>query len=247
MKLEEYNKVLVKVCFEKKLFLKKIGKVKNYPIFAIRNSNKNNLKTLVFCAGIHGDEVAPGLAMVDFIRSFNFNSIKKLNVIFIPVANPVGFSLNRRRGYGGLDMNRHFSDKNLKGENKIIMDYLKKFKIYFFCSLHEDSDEDKFYLYGFEGVNGEIYKEIIKISKRFFGIKTGCVRFKDRCLVGHNSKDGVIIIKRGDKNDGSIESTLFEKGIPFLVCTETPMKQDMKERMSLNKKIMKKTIEFFLR
>lgn len=242
MNIEEYNSRLVKICRKKKMHLKKIGEVKKFPIYSISNSRKN-LRTICFCAGIHGDEIAPSLAVLDFIENFDFNKLKNLNVVFIPIANPTGFRQNKRRNHRNIDLNRHFSDERLRGENKMIYNYLKKFKIYFFCSLHEDSDERSFYLYGFEGVDKKIYEQIIKLSKRFFLSKQKCVLLNGKCLKGQDPKNGIIMIMKNSENDGSIESRFFEDGIKFLLCTETPEKADLQERINLNKKIIEEVIK----
>lgn len=236
MKIGEYYRLLQKYCSKKKLHLNNIGSAghkKEYPIFSVTNKTGRKSKTICFIAGIHGDEIAPSLAILNFIKTFNFDILKNVNIIFIPIANPTGFEAKKRENYLDINLNKHFSDKKLTGENKIIYDCLKKHRVYFVCALHEDLEEKRFYMYNFERKKEKIYRKITKLGKKYFGVKTGDVE-------GHASRDGFITnIKH---NDGSIEYRLFHKGARFSMCTETPGKRKLSERIKFNEEIIKKVI-----
>ncbi len=238
MKSGEYYRLLRKYCSEKGLHLKKIGNTgdkKNYPIFSVTNRINRKSKSICFIAGIHGDEIAPSLAILKFIKTFNSERLKNVNIILIPIGNPTGFEAKKRENYLGINLNKHFSDKKLIGENKIIYGFLKKYKFYFVCALHEDLEEKKFYMYNFERKKERIYREIARLGKKRFGVKNGNVE-------GHTSMRGLITNIKS--NDGSIEYRLFYEGAAFAMCTETPGKRKLSERIKFNEEIIKKVIDF---
>ena len=240
MRFDTFYEILRKNLSEKKLNLKIIGYVghkKNYPIFSIINKLDKKRKTICILSGIHGDEIAPPIAMLSFIKKFNFDESNKFNLIFIPIANPIGFENKKRENYQNIDLNRRFSDKKLLFENKIIYNYLKKYKIYFFCAMHEDLDENEFYMYIFEKKKQNIYREIINLSKKHFKIKNGSVEGAN----GHLSENG--LIRNLKVNDGSVEYRLFHEGSLFSMCTETPGKKKLSQRVKLNEKIIEKILK----
>jgi predicted deacylase len=244
MELDEYYSLLKKSCLKKGLSVKKIGdtgKNKAYPIFLVANDIHQNKKTICFCSGIHGDEIAPSLAILNFIKAFDFSRLKDINLIFIPIANPTGFEFKNRKNYQNIDINRHFSDKRLVGENKIIYVYLKRYKIYFFGALHEDLEEENFYMYCFEKKEEKIYREIVKLAKKYFSIKEGGVSVNNKDVEGHASKNG--IISNITTNDGSIEYRLAHEGVLFSMCTETPGRKELAIRVRFNEEIIEKVIE----
>lgn len=239
MNLKHFYDELKQTCLQKNLNFKiigKTGKKKNVPMYAITLKSNKKLNTLCICAGIHGDEIAPIFAVLEFLKEIDLRKLK-INLIIFPLANPTSFETKKRENYLGVDINRHFSDKKLQNENKIIYTCLKKFKIHCICSLHEDEDEQEFYLYNFEKKKEKIYREIVSLAKKYCKIKEGEVEG----LPNHVCIDGLII---NVEQDGSLEWRLFHEGTPFALCTETPMKKKLKERIQLNKEIMNKLVEF---
>ena len=100
MKLGEFYNALRKAVDDKKLAVEILGYTghkKNYPIFSIMNKLNKKRKTVCFLSGIHGDEIAPPIAILNFIKNFNFDKLNNINLIFIPVANQQDLNLKRER------------------------------------------------------------------------------------------------------------------------------------------------------
>lgn len=224
----EFIKSLKDVCIKRKLKLKNIGSIQDYPIYQIIINNFSPINTICFSAGIHGDEIAGPLSILKFLKEYNLNKIKGNRLIIFPVANPFGFDKQKRRNCLNKDLNRHFCDRNLNNENKILYNSIKNKNINFFHALHEDVDETKFYLYAFERKQEKIYREILKLAKLYVPINTA---------YGSN---GLII----NQKDGSFEDRLFRDGIPFSMCTEIPGKYSLKKKINLNIKLMNLVIDF---
>lgn len=229
-----YLKKLNAVCKNKKLDLIEIGRVgfkKEYPIYKIVINGKG--KTVCFSAGIHGYEIAGPWAVLKFLEKLNVKKLKNRLIIF-PVANPSGFDKNKRRNYLKKNLNGYFCNKKLIGENKILYESLKKEKVYFFHALHEDIDLKNFYLYNFEKKPEKVYRDIIKLAKKYFPIETSAKIYNDKAF------NGLII----NRKDGSFEDKMFRDGTPYSMCTETPGKQPLKKRIDLSVKMMEKVIKF---
>jgi len=232
-----YLKKLNLVCKNKKLDLIEIGRVgfkKEYPLYKIVINENKKGKTICFSAGIHGYEIAGPWAILEFLKNLNIKKLKNTKLIIFPVANPSGFDVKKRENYLKKNLNALFCYKKLSGENKILYDEVKNENIFFFHALHEDVDEKSFYLYDFEKKPEKIYRDIIKISKKYFPTNLSKEIYGDKAVGG-------LIINR---SDGSFEDRLFRDGTPYSMCTETPGKKSLKQRVVANIKIMEKVIKF---
>lgn len=235
---EKFLKRLRKICRKKKIVLKKTGRTGNArknPLFSVVLNNKQSpKKTVCFSAGIHGDEISGPLSILKFVENFNYRRFQNIKIILFPVANPSGFDKRKRRNYLNRDLNGHFCDKKLTGENKMLYDAVKNEDIFFFHALHEDIDEKRFYLYNFEKKKEKIYRDIVKFTRKYFPIHAGKYAYGDKV------SNGIII----NRKDGSFEDRLFRDGIPFAMCTEIPGKTSMTKRISANIAIMNLVIKF---
>lgn len=228
----DYIKKLKLVCENKKISLIEIGQINDLPMYKTI-LNPFAKKVVVFSAGIHGDEIAGPLAMIELLKQFNFQNYPDIKTILFPVASPTAFNNKKRCNYLDQDLNRLFCEKELPSENKILLQQLTNEKISFFHALHEDLDEYFFYLYNFENKEEKIYRDIIPLGKELFPINKSA-------KISNYSINGLII----NHQDGSFEDRMFRDGAHYSMCTETPGKQLLEERISLNFKIMNKVIEF---
>jgi len=228
-----YLKKLKSACNKRKISLVEVGQINNLPIYKV-TLNPSASKIVVFSAGIHGDEIAGPWAIIDFLKQFNFQNYSGVKIILFPVASPTAFDKKKRYNYLEKELNSLFCRKQLTNENRILFSALKKEKVYFFHALHEDVDENSFYLYNFENKKEKIYRSIIKLAKDHFPINNSAKIYKDSAIKG-------LIINR---QDGSFEDRMFRDGTPYSMCTEIPGKQLLKKRIILNVEIMNKIIDF---
>ncbi|HRY62808.1 MAG TPA: DUF2817 domain-containing protein [Candidatus Paceibacterota bacterium] len=229
------------VCLEKGLKLQLIGFAgndKDFPIYKIVvPGTAKNKKTIFFSAGIHGNEPAGPWAVIEFLKKFSPKKYRGPRMVIVPVMNPFGFENNKRRNAVGIDINRHFRDSRLRGDNKLIYDNIKDENVFFFHSMHEDPDVKKFYAYGYEEKPEKIYRDVVKVGGGFFKIN------KSKKIYGDVSENGLVLNDKG----GSLENRLVHDRIPFILCTETPGKEPFEKRTRANAKIMKKVLEFCIR
>src|SRR4030043_2145396 len=127
----DYLQELKIVCQKKKIQLQGLGKINNLPIYKIL-LNHSGIKTVVFSAGIHGDEIAGPWAIIDFLKKYNFQSYPDVKIIIFPVASPTAFNAKKRSNYLNKELNGLFCRKKLSGENRILFNALNYEKVIFF-------------------------------------------------------------------------------------------------------------------
>jgi protein MpaA len=96
-------------------------------------------------AGIHGDEVAGPLAVLEMLRMPNF--FDAIDVTIFPILNPEGLARATRGNVASVDLNRDY--KNAKSEeirgHLAVLPTLGRFDVA--MMLHEDYEETGAYLY----------------------------------------------------------------------------------------------------
>lgn len=230
-----YVKKLTALCKKRGFGLQKIGSVghkKEYPTFAVTfNNNLKTQCTVCLVGGLHGEEPAGPLALLKFLQTFRPKRYPKTKIIILPVANPSGFDRGVRQNFLGWDVNRHFFDKKLVAENKIICNFLKNEKMDILYTLHEDFERKEFYLYVLEHKESGVAKKVIKLAKHFFPI------YKKRLIEGCVAKNGVITYRLNKKlrtmnAEGSLENWALWRGTPLVLATETPIQTSLVKRIS---------------
>lgn len=114
-------------------------------LIAYHRSSKPSLNRVYLSTGIHGDEPAGPLAIVQLLKENIWPA--GVDIFLCPCLNPTGFSLNRRENATGIDLNRDYRDLQT-GETRGHTEWLRR-KPRFDVSvcLHEDWEAKGFYLY----------------------------------------------------------------------------------------------------
>lgn len=103
------------------------------------------VQRIYISAGIHGDEPAGPLAVLELLRQNRWPAA--VDVWLCPCLNPAGFSLNRRENAQGLDLNRQYLHREADETRAHIawLDRQPSFDLT--LCLHEDWEAHGFYLY----------------------------------------------------------------------------------------------------
>lgn len=237
---KKFNEDLIRVT-EGKFNLSQIGTQNGEQIFKVV-INPNAKKTICFIAGIHGDEQAGPYGALSFLES-DFHVPSHKRVIIIPLANPVGFERNKRGNADNKDINRHFLEKELKGECKSIWEALRLENIDLLHTLHEDPGLNSFYLYYTH--HKELAQDLRELATKYFDIFQEGERTSVDENVGQGDKviNGLIPLPHVVR--GTIEDKcLIEKAIPY-ITTESPGKVDLKKRTDYNRDAIKMSIHSF--
>jgi len=230
----KYLLVLIKLCHKYKIPYQKIGDIFcdnlgiSYPVYRLVI---NPLANRDFCivAGVHGYEVAGPFTILELIKNKDKYLSAEIRYFIYPVFCPYSFDLRQRFNHKNKNANRvkRFSlvDLNLP-EVSIFSNDIGDLSFKVFISLHEDVDETRFYAYVFQKKEELIYQKIIKETAR------SCKVWADKEIYGDQTNSNGLII---NVNDGSLENRLFLDGrAKISLCTETPGKLPLEQRILLN-------------
>jgi murein peptide amidase A len=106
---------------------------------------KTPRKRFYLSAGIHGDEPAGPLAVLELMRQHPWPHT--IDVWVCPCLNPTGFPLNTRENAGGLDLNRQYLEPAAEETRAHMAWLLRQPSFDVSLCLHEDWEAHGFYVY----------------------------------------------------------------------------------------------------
>jgi hypothetical protein len=147
-------------------------------------------------AGIHGDEPAGPLAVLELLKEDAWPP--GVNLWLVPCLNPRGYELKTRENEDGIDLNRDYRTPvaPVVHAHRAWLDARPKFDLSLI--LHEDWESNGFYLYELNPhQRPSIAKEIVSAVKEVCPIDLSPV------IEGRDAKDGIIspnpeVLKRKD-------------------------------------------------
>ena len=86
----------------------RFGEIEGYPLVALTKRTPGPRPRIYLSAGIHGDEPAPPLALLELIERGVFD--ERAVWFLCPLLNPIGFTLGTRENAAAVDLNRDYKD-----------------------------------------------------------------------------------------------------------------------------------------
>jgi murein peptide amidase A len=86
--------------------VERFGEITNLPLLALTKRTRGRRPRIYLSAGIHGDEPAPPLALLELIQRGVFDP--RAVWFLCPLLNPVGFTCRTRENAEGIDLNRDY-------------------------------------------------------------------------------------------------------------------------------------------
>lgn len=233
-----YSQVLTQLghlCYTRNFSLKELGRLNNkeqFPFVSVTINDNVELPTIVYSAGIHGNEIAPVHAILRFLQEIDAEKHKSFRFVIFPTVNPTGFDGQRRKNYCGLDLNSCFQRKELPEECGFMVDEISRIKnLVFYGAFHEDLySKGKYYLFNFEKKPEKIYSDLLVVAKSFIPVATGLFNTGEAI-----ARDGKIT----NNFDRSIESRVYLERQCLSICSETPSVFPLKTRIQCNLLLMK--------
>ena len=231
-----FRKALAAVCEDRHLELKTIGAVGPRDLYAVTVNPKAS-RTVCFVAGVHGDEVAGPLAVLEFLGKAKIPN--NLRVLALPLVNPIGFD-EKTRNAGNVNINRQFGGKKPTHEAGLIYDFLSAEKIDFLHSLHEDDGADGFYLYYQDKAIKSHCEKILQVVSSSMPLESRKVIYEDPV-----EQKGLIFVEKtkAARHAESLECWMFRRGANY-ICTETPTNVAMEKRVDCHVAVMKYVIKW---
>lgn len=176
--------------------------------------------TVMLSAGIHGDEPAGFLAVLEFLRG---GPSRNFTWLVSPMLNPTGIERGTRENACGCDLNRDYHSGR-SAEVAAHLQWLAKQPVPdLFISLHEDYDAVGFYFYEIQtGGHPSIAPPLLNQISQSLAIEPGpLIDGREATAPGHFFRDSVP--EGDDLADGLPEAVfLSQKGCPLSLTFETP-------------------------
>lgn len=160
-----------------------LGEAGDYPVILLESRAAAKGGGLYFSAGIHGDEPAGGLGLLEWARQSG-PFLAEEPVVIAPCLNPWGLAHNLRTDQNGDDLNRRFE----AGGGPVIAALLRHIAGRRFeatVSLHEDYDARGVYLY-------ELAERSACIGERLLSVVEEVLPRHHGMVDGHEAPRGVI-------------------------------------------------------
>lgn len=230
---------------ESGLKTEELGKVDDLPIFLVQNDHQKGQPNILIMGGVHGEESGGPWGILNVMMKLKLMKIH-VNLSFIPIMNPWGFSHGIRFNKQLKSVNSgYFRTKSgkpeLTEEGKIFNKNfvrLTELSRNGFLSCHEDVEQNNFFIYEVHNDAKPSFfcRELQNIGTYYFG------KQKDGPVYTGVVNDGVVL----NEKDGTIDDYLFSVGgIHRAITTETPGNDDINKRVYVYEQIITKFIELY--
>lgn len=175
---------------------------------------KQRIQVGIF-AGIHGDEPAGILGVMDFIRELDENPElgRDFELWIYPVCNPGGYLDRTRESRTGTDLNREFWQGTREPEVRLLEREIRARQFDGIISLHSDDTSSGFYGYARGNV---LAKELL--APALDAAEQAQGRDGRSCIDGFEAVNGIV----HDCYDGILSAPPEQRPQPFEIVLESP-------------------------
>ena len=179
-----------------------------------KETDEETIRLAIF-AGLHGDEPAGVLALVDLLRALEADPWvgRAYRIHIYPLCNPTGYEDGTRHSRSGADLNREFWHGSLEPEVGIIERELLQNKFHGIISLHSDDTSDG--VYGF--VRGATLTQHL-MKPALAAAEAALPRNQASIIDGFHAIDGII----HTAYDGILTAPPGSSPAPFEIILESP-------------------------
>jgi predicted deacylase len=179
---------------------------------------------IAFFGGIHGDEPAGSLAVLELARQLarNPNLALGYQIYFYPVCNPGGFDAGTRLSLSGKDLNREFWKNSTEPEVILLEREIMQLSFHGLVSLH--ADDTSHGVYGF--VRGAVLTRSL-LEPALASAEGILERNRDSIIDGFPAQNGII----SQCYDGILTAPPKLENTPFEIILETPHHADQSKQI----------------
>lgn len=228
--IEAYNRRLQASVFDSKVIQTVGYDNKDFRIFQLDWGRVDSNKRLLILAGVHGNEIAGSLAVLDILEDIqqHVDQYKDWSVRIVAPVNPVGVVCQSRYDQNGYDLNRDFKDFHTVGA-RLQRDVVTEFKPTIVVTMHESPDEG-FYMFS-EGKLSQTFKQSIADTLTKANIPLAKTNFLHMKLKnGMWEKPKIIFALQRILGIYTLGRYLYEHNIPTLTTESTWSEKDMLSR-----------------
>lgn len=218
----------------------RLGKQGEFVVTAFRSRIKYPDKApwIYLSAGVHGDEPAPVLGLLEWAEE-NVDLLARHPFMIVPLFSPWGIANNRRHDLDDIDPNRNFNNPAY-GFMSAWRSFIGGRQLRLSLNLHEDFDAQGTYVYELSH-RGEFRAEVyLAASSKIIPHDTG------KTIEGMSAKNGVIRRKRGiPEMPGLPEAlVLHTAGAAVSMTFETPSEFSLFDRVRAQKSFLSAAVRY---
>ena len=175
---------------------------------------KPRIKVAIF-AGLHGDETAGVLGLIDFVKHLDENPMlgREFQLWIYPLCNPTGYIDGTRHSRSGKDLNREFWKSSPEPEIALLEEEIRRRRFDGIISLH--CDDTSHGVYGF--VRGATLTKHL-LQPALAAAEAALPVNKESRIDGFHAVDGII----HTAYDGILSAPPGAHPAPFEIILETP-------------------------
>jgi predicted deacylase len=189
---------------------------------------KQSSRAVYLSAGIHGDEPAGPLALLELLRADALP--RHHDWVICPLLNPSGLKKGTRENAAGIDLNRDYRDfvsHEIRGHREWVKRQIKSIDLG--IHLHEDWESQGFYLYELNFADSPSQATaLLDAARQYLPIETA------ECIDGRRASGGIIRPETlPDLPEGHPESIwLYQQYGGVLYTLETPSTAALDRRVA---------------
>lgn len=208
-----------------------------FPVYFL-TSRHGSPRPLYFSTGIHGDEAASVLGLLEWAeRSISY--LRGSDLILVPLFNPLGLSLNLRMDGKGTDLNRcfdHPTHPHIVGWRDAMADYIPRLAV---C-LHEDYDAQGLYAYELNRRGAPCPAGYCLTSAQHI-----IPRDTRRSIEGRPASAALIRRRRLPMFENLPEAlVLYQNGTPCTITFESPSEFSLAQRTRAHVRLLQAIVEW---
>ena len=210
---------------------------------AHRSAKSAGSPRILVSAGVHGDEPAGTLALLEALNRGDFSDA--FEWLIFPALNPTGLLRGTRENAEGIDLNRDFKTRRAAETRFYIEQVAVCAKIDLHLSLHEDWEYDKAYLYELNSSGrASIAREVLEVVDQCMGLVEAAI-IDGHCPTARGFIRHELV---PDEPEGWPEAIYLTQRFQVLSYTlETPSRGLLARRVECFRKFLQTAPEAFLR
>jgi hypothetical protein len=184
-------------------------------VFQRTTVRKNRIKLGIF-AGIHGDEPAGILGLIELVRALEATppAGRDYQLWLYPLCNPSGYVDGTRHSRSGRDLNREFWQDSPEPEVRLLEAELRRERFDGLISLHSDDTSDG--VYGFVG-GATLTRHLLEPA--LAAAESALPTSQASQIDGFHAVNGII----HSRYDGILCAPPEQRPAPFEIILETPL------------------------
>lgn len=239
MKLVELIDALDKVIMAAGAERDLLCEVGGFPLYAYRLVRQNSERSVYLSAGVHGDEPAGPLALLELVKGGLLGA--PCSWYICPLLNPTGMAVGTRENAEGVDLNRDYL-KQRTVEVKSHVAWLDGKVLDFAISLHEDWESTGFYFYEINQVEDrpQRYKRMVEAVSSVMPMEPN-IEIDD-----HKVRELGWIYHRSEADEPSNWPEaifLAKQGCPLSFTFETPSAVALELRVSAHQRAVRAALK----